>query len=92
MSDSDKAKIYSISFTRSARKDLDNLDRAAVQRIRLAVDALINDPRPYGYVKVKSEKGVFRIRVGEYRVGYEIDDAAQEVTVIRVAPRSEFYD
>ena len=92
MSGNGEAKVYSIFFTRSARKDLDNLDRAAAQRVRVAVDALIHEPRPYGYVKVKSEKGVFRIRVGEYRIGYTIDDTAQEITVIRVGTRGEFYD
>lgn len=68
------------------------LPRDLRNQIVTAIFALTDDPRPYGYVKVKSEKGVFRIRVGEYRIGYTIDDTAQAVAVIHVAPRSESYD
>ena len=68
------------------------LPRDLRNQIVTAIFALTDDPRPYGYVKVKSEKGVFRIRVGEYRIGYTIDDTAQAVAVIHVTPRSESYD
>jgi mRNA interferase RelE/StbE len=54
--------------------------------------ALADDPRPSGCVKVQSEEGVWRIRVGDWRVGYTIDDDAKEVLIIRVGHRSEFYD
>lgn len=83
---------YAILFTRRARKDLDKLDRKAVSRIAPVIDALTNDPRPPGCLKVKTEEGVWRIRVGDWRVGYEIDDEAHEVVVIRIGHRSEFYD
>jgi mRNA-degrading endonuclease RelE of RelBE toxin-antitoxin system len=41
---------------------------------------------------VQSEEGVWRIRVGDWRIGYRLDDTAQEVIIIRVGHRSEFYD
>ena len=68
------------------------LDRPTKNRIVAAILALSTDPRPAGCLKVKSEEGVWRIRIGDWRVGYEIDDAAREVTVIRIGHRSEFYD
>ena len=52
---------------------------------------LASNPRPPGCLKVKSAEGVWRIRVGDWRIGYEIDDSIQEVVVIRVGHRSEFY-
>lgn len=84
--------FYDVLFTRRARKDLDRLDRKVVGRIAPVVDALADDPRPPGCLKVKGEESLWRIRVGDWRIGYEINDSAREVTVIRIAHRSEFYD
>lgn len=83
---------FAIVFTRSARKDLDKLDRQVIRRLAPAIDALAADPRPAGCLKVKSEEHLWRIRVGDYRIGYEVDDATSEVTIVKIAHRSEFYD
>ena len=83
---------YSVLLTRPARKDLDRLDRQILNRLAPEIDALALDPRPTGCLKVKGEQNLWRIRVGDYRIGYEIDDAAREVTVIRIGHRREFYD
>jgi mRNA interferase RelE/StbE len=83
---------FAVSLTRTARKDLDKLDRQITRRIAPIIDALAYDPRPAGCLRVKSEPGVWRIRVGDWRIGYSIDDVAREVTVIRVGHRNEFYD
>lgn len=83
---------YAVFLTRTARRDLSRLDRQTIRRVAAVIDALADDPRPSGCLSVKSEPGVWRIRVGDWRIGYRIDDAAREVTVIRVAHRSEFYD
>jgi mRNA interferase RelE/StbE len=84
--------MYKITITSRAEKDIKRLDRPVKNRIITAIMALADDPRPPGCVKVQSEEGVWRIRVGDWRVGYTIDDTAQEVTIIRVGHRSEFYD
>jgi mRNA interferase RelE/StbE len=86
------ANRYSILFTRRARKDVHRLDKPVISRVSPAIDALVDDPRPPGCIKVKVEEKLWRIRVGDWRIGYEIDDSAREVTVIRVGHRSEFYD
>lgn len=86
------ASAYSIFFTRRARKDLDKLDRKVIARITPAIEALAHQPRPLGCTKVRVEASLWRIRVGDWRIGYEIDDAAREVTIIRVGHRGEFYD
>ncbi|MGA3325294.1 MAG: type II toxin-antitoxin system RelE/ParE family toxin [Terriglobia bacterium] len=56
-----------------------------------AILALASDPRPHGCLKVKSAEAVWRIRVGDWRVGYEVEDSANEVLVLKIAHRSDFY-
>ncbi len=84
--------MYKVTITSRAERDLKRLDRSLKNRVVAAILALGSDPRPAGSIKVKSEEGVRRIRIGDWRVGYMIDDAASGVTVIRVGHRREFYD
>jgi len=83
---------YAISFARSARKDLAALDAKVVRRVFPKIEALAQQPRPSGCRKLVGEENLWRIRVGDWRIGYEIDDAARIVTVITVGHRREFYD
>jgi mRNA interferase RelE/StbE len=48
--------------------------------------------RPLGAIRVRTEEGIWRIRIGDWRVAYTVDDATPEVAVIRVGHRSDFYD
>jgi mRNA interferase RelE/StbE len=84
--------MYSVVITPSAEKDLRRLDRSVKNRVTVAILALAEDPRPAGCIKIKSEEGVWRIRVGEYRVAYTVDDQAKVVTIIRVGSRGDFYN
>ena len=83
--------MYSVKITSRAEGDLKRLDRPVRNRVVTAILALASNPRPPGCLKVKSAEGVWRIRVGDWRIGYEIDDSLQEVVVIRIGHRSEFY-
>jgi mRNA interferase RelE/StbE len=84
--------MYSIQITSRAERELRRLDRQVKNRLTKTILTLANEPRPSGCLKVKTEEGVWRVRVGDWRIGYEIDDAKREVTIIRVGHRSEFYD
>jgi len=84
--------MYKITITRSAEKDLKKLDREIKNRLVNEILSLATDTRPHGCRKVLSEKHLWRIRSGDWRIGYEIDDSAKEVTVIRIGHRSEFYN
>ena len=84
--------MYNVTITSRAERELRRLDRPVKNRMVAAILALNSDPRPAGCLKVKSEEGVWRIRIGDWRVGYRIDDANREVIVIRIGHRSEFYD
>jgi len=84
--------MFKVSITSRAERELKRLDRPVKNRIVTAIPGLSSDPRPPGCVKVKSEEGVWRVRVGDWRVGSQVDDGASEVLVIRIAHRSEFYE
>jgi len=83
---------YAITFARSARKELESLDAALVNRIFKKIVALAKDPRPKGCRKLRGEKSLWRIRIGDYRVIYAINDDAQLVDIIVVRHRSKAYD
>jgi mRNA interferase RelE/StbE len=80
---------YVVEFTRSARRELEGLDAPAVQRVFAKVEALANVPRPRGCRKLMGSRNRWRIRVGEYRVIYEIDDSRHVVGVMRIRHRKE---
>ena len=83
---------YSLEIKRSAQKELDALDDALFNRIDLKILALADNPRPAGCKKLRGYKNHWRIRVGEWRVVYIIDDTATLVSVTRIAHRREVYE
>ncbi len=81
---------YTVSFARRAQSALDRISPQSAQRIYAAIAALADDPRPHGCKKLVDRPG-WRIRVGNYRVIYGINDDELTVLVVAVAPRSEAY-
>jgi len=79
---------YQIRLRRAAQKQLGKLTRRDYQSIAEAISALGQESRP-PRVKKLAESGLWRIRVGQYRVVYNIDDEEHLVTVVRVAKRTE---
>ena len=79
---------YKVRLRRAAQKQLDKLARRDYQVIAQAISALEHEPRPKR-VKKLAESGLWRIRVGQYRVVYAIDDKESLVIVVRVARRTE---
>ncbi|MFV0405646.1 MAG: type II toxin-antitoxin system RelE family toxin [Propioniciclava sp.] len=82
---------YEITYARSVLKSLRKLDRTVAQRILRAVDALAQDPRPQGCLQLSGGDGELRIRVGDYRVVYDVRDEELIVLVLRLAHRREVY-
>ena len=82
---------YAVSFARSARKQLQVLDRALALRIVGRVESLAVMPRPVGCVKLEGGVGLWRIRVVDYRVIYEIDDDHRRIDVSAVRHRRDAY-
>ena len=81
---------YTVLVERYAQKQIMNLDKKVIQIIKPAIAELANNPRPYGYKKLKGEDA-YRIRVGDYRIIYEIDDDVVLVTVVSVGHRKDVY-
>jgi len=79
---------YQVRLRLAAQKQLDRLTGRDYQTVAKAISALEQEPRPKS-VKKLSESGLWRIRVGRYRVVYAIDDEESLVIVVRVARRSE---
>jgi mRNA interferase RelE/StbE len=83
---------YSIEIKPSAQKELDALDDALFARMDRKILALAANPRPSGCKKLKGYKDLWRIRIGDWRVLYIVDDAAKLVSITRVAHRREAYE
>jgi mRNA interferase RelE/StbE len=81
---------YNLIIRPKAERQLDRLSADVQARIRAAMGRLQNNPRPPGCLKMATGDR-WRIRVGQYRVVYEIDDAARTVTVTDVGHRSDVY-
>lgn len=83
--------MYKLLIKSSAERDLRKLSGSVFQRINERILALPSDPRPSGAGKLSGELEGWRIRVGDYRILYQIDDKAQTVTIVRVKHRREVY-
>jgi mRNA interferase RelE/StbE len=81
---------YSILILPRAAKKLAKLPRGHYERARDAIRSLSDDPKPSGCLKLRGREGR-RIRVGDYRVIYEIDEVEQTVTVLHVGHRQNVY-
>jgi mRNA interferase RelE/StbE len=75
---------YRLEFLSSAQREFQRLPLPVRKRLEPHVNGLEENSRPHGVKTMAGHKGLFRIRVGDYRILYEIDDAARVVTVTRV--------
>lgn len=83
--------MYEVHLERTAERDLRRLSVQAFHRIAPRIKALSDDPRPLGCHKISGSEKDWRIRVGDYRVIYEVDEKAKAVRVMRVRHRKEAY-
>jgi mRNA interferase RelE/StbE len=81
---------YRISFALKAARQLAKLPRTVQQRIRPRIDALATNPRPRGVVKLAGADGVYRLRVGDHRVIYQVEDDALLVLVLKIGHAATF--
>jgi mRNA interferase RelE/StbE len=85
--------VYRIEVSPAADRDLEKLKsrirRQDFKRLREAVSSLAKEPRPQGVRKIKGAERAFRIRIGNYRVVYEVYDKEKLVLILNIARRSE---
>lgn len=82
---------YTVYLSKRAKKELDKLSDSNAQPILSAIANLAEDPRPNGCKKLKGRDG-YRIRIGNYRVIYEVIDSQLIVDVITLGHRKDIYD
>jgi mRNA interferase RelE/StbE len=84
--------VYRVVLKPSAEKDVEQLDRR-VDRERVAnrIQALVLNPRPFGSEKLEGFETTYRVRQGDYRIVYDIDDAEHAVYVLKVRHRKDVY-
>ncbi len=81
---------YNITIKRRAIKSLENLHDKNYQSVRDAIRKLAENPRPNGCLKLKDRDG-YPIRIGVYRVIYQINDKDEKITVIDIGHRRDIY-
>jgi mRNA interferase RelE/StbE len=83
---------YSVEVKASARKELEALPDNVLDRAIAKVESLRQNPRPDGCKKLKGFKDFWRVRVGDWRIVYIVDDVRKAVSVTRIAHRSQVYE
>jgi mRNA interferase RelE/StbE len=82
---------FSVQLLPSAQRQLAKLDHPIRKRIAAAIDGLAEDPRPPGAKKLQGSDNIWRVRVGDYRILYEIHDRRALVLVVEIGHRREVY-
>ena len=82
---------YTIDVRPRARRSLRQLDLSVRETIAQVIDGLANDPRPLGFLPLTGHRPYLRVRSGDYRVIYTVDDSARVVTIAAVGHRREIY-
>jgi mRNA interferase RelE/StbE len=82
--------VYSLNFSKQALKELDEIHEPFYSNIKQAISDLAENPRPHGYKKLKGRDG-YRIRVGNYRIIYDIFDTVLVVDIITLGHRKNIY-
>jgi mRNA interferase RelE/StbE len=82
---------YEVQLTRAAERGLSGLSKADLRRIDAKIRALADDPRPHGVKKLEGSGELYRIRAGDYRILYQIEDARLVIVVVDVGNRRDIY-
>lgn len=83
---------YLVIIENRAQKEYKKISHPFVKNILSHISALEHNPRPFGSKKLTGSKDGYRIRIGDYRVLYTIDDGNKVVTIYRIRHRKEAYD
>ena len=82
---------YRIEITKAAARDLRALPANILKRVDARILSLAEEPRPDGVKKLAGVEDLYRVRVGDYRIIYEIQDAVILTTIVRTRHRGEVY-
>ena len=83
---------FSVEFSRRAKKDLKNLDKIIASRCLAEIEKLKANPFPSDAIKVKGEENTFRVRVGKYRILYEVYHTSRILLITKIDLRGRAYE
>jgi mRNA interferase RelE/StbE len=84
-------QAHKVEIKKSALKEIEKLENSAASQIVSKIDALTNNPRPPQSLKLSGSERSYRLRIGRYRILYQIDEAVKLVTVYAVGHRKDIY-
>jgi mRNA interferase RelE/StbE len=82
---------YAIEFTPTAVKDLKALPKAILKKIDARIALLADDPQPKGVKKLQGCEELYRVRVGDYRIVYTMENGKLTIVIVRIGHRKEIY-
>ncbi|MFH0774713.1 MAG: type II toxin-antitoxin system RelE/ParE family toxin [bacterium] len=82
---------YEITLASSAEKEINSLPKNIQKKVEEVIDSLKENSRPHRAIKLKGKEGVYRIRIGDYRVIYTINDKKRLIDISYVRHRSKAY-
>ncbi len=83
--------MYHIEIKSKALKELESIPRKVQKRILNTIDSLRVNPRPHGSIKLHGTTNRWRIRIGDYRILYTVDDVTEQVFIFRTLHRKDVY-
>lgn len=85
------AKPYQVVLKAAALRELKKIPAQDLQKLDERIRSLADNPRPPGCKKLQSPDDLLRVRVGDYRIVYQVTEKPRQVTVVRIGNRSEVY-
>ncbi len=82
---------YNVDFKPSVNKDFRRLPKSTVERVMKRIEKLVDEPLPHGVEKLEGADRLYRLRVGDYRIIYEVQTHAQQIVILYVRHRREVY-
>ena len=82
---------YSVKLKKSVERDIRRIPEKSIKRIIEALDALEEEPRPKQSKKLRDTERTYRLRTGDYRVIYQIDDERKEIVIFHIRHRKDVY-
>ncbi len=82
---------YRVEFLRSAARELASLPKSRQRNLARHVNSLTANPLPVGVKKLEGEDQLYRLRSGDYRILYQVDDDSKTVTIVKIGHRREVY-
>lgn len=82
---------YEVEITPAAKRQIKKLTKSIQQLIVKRLEELVETPRPPGVLKMETEENLYRVRVGDYRIIYQVQDRMLLIVVVKVGHRGNVY-